>query len=190
MKKFSIISIITGAFLLVVSFIVPYVLAIVSFSNSPSIGIIGGAGGPTLNFLYRNIWLSSVHFPLSLLGIAAIITGIISLIFKNSIIKNCNIKSSVYALSISALISLIFYCFIAYIFIGSWHDINVTFSVSHLICILLALFSLIGCIILGISYAKKYMCDKKYKCIIFDIGIIIVFFVPFFMLFSYIHSIF
>lgn len=189
MKKFSIITIIIGAFLIISGIVTPWI-SLLLMPPAPSVGIIGGADGPTLNYLYRDAWLSSVHFPLSLLGIATIITGIMTLIFKKSIIKNCNIKSSAYALSISALISLTFYCIIAYIFIGSWHDTNVTFSASHFICILLALLSLIGCIILGISYAKKYICDKKYKRIIFDIGIIIVFFVPFLMLFSYIHSIF
>ena len=185
MKKFSIITILVSTFVMVSSFILPYVFAIITSVNSPSVGIIGGTDLPPL-FLYK--WNSSIFCPISLFSIATLICGIITLIFNKSISQNCSIKSSAYALLISALISLTFYCIIAYIFIGSWHDTNVTFSASHFICILLALLSLIGCIILGISYAKKYICDKKYKRIIFDIAIIFFYFVPFLIFYSYLHS--
>ena len=185
MKKFSIITILVSTFVMVSSFILPYVFAIITFVNSPSVGIIGGTDLPPL-FLYK--WNSSIFCPISLFSIATLICGIITLIFNKSISQNCSIKSSAYALSISALIALTFFCFITFVFIGNWHDAYVTLSISHIFCLLIALLSLMGCIILAVSYTKKYICDKKYKRIIFDIAIIFFYFVPFLIFYSYLHS--
>ena len=175
MKKFSIASVLMGAVLLITSLVLPYVLTIVSFRNSPSIGIIGGADAPTLN-LYRDNWLSSVHFPISLLGIAAIITGVISLIFKKSVCQSCTIKTSITALIISVASSIGFYCFLIYVF---------TTAIAGII----SCFILLGVsVFLVIKYIISYITDKQYKRIIFDIGIIIIYFVPFLMLFGYLFD--
>ncbi len=176
MKKFSIITIIIGAFLIISGIVTPWI-SLLLMPPTPSVGIIGGADGPTLNYLYRDAWLSSIFFPTTLFGVAALICGLVSLVFKKIISEICTIKSSVIALILSALCGVAFYCVIVYIF---------ETSVISIVCCLLAL---VGCCILCVSYIKDYIIDKKYKRIIFDAVIIIIYFVPFLMLFSYLHNV-
>ncbi len=81
MKKFSIITIIISALLIVLGIASPLISALLIPKDAASIGIIGGADGPTAILLTSTL-LSSVYGKLITLGVIALIVGVVLLIIS------------------------------------------------------------------------------------------------------------
>ena len=81
MKKFSIISIIIGALLIISGILIPRISYLL-MPPTPSVGIIGGADGPTAIFLTSTLWINSIYGRLIILGILALIVGVVLLIIS------------------------------------------------------------------------------------------------------------
>ncbi len=101
MKKFSIITTIVGALTSITGVILtvigafPYILSIVTriFAPSSSVGIIGGADGPTSIFItstlldipaFLSLIILIIGLCVSVLGIIALIVGVVLLIVSKS----------------------------------------------------------------------------------------------------------
>ncbi len=84
MKKLSIISIIIGALLIIISIVTPLISVLLIPTTTPSIGIIGGADGPTAIFLTSSLWINSIYGKLTILGVIALIVGVILLIISKN----------------------------------------------------------------------------------------------------------
>lgn len=78
MKKFSIITIIIGA-VLIISGIVTPMISLLFMPPAPSIGIIGGADGPTAILTY-SLWSGSIYGKLAFWGVVALVIGLVLLI--------------------------------------------------------------------------------------------------------------
>ena len=81
MKKFSIITIIIGAVLIISSIVTPWI-SLLLMPPAPSVGIIGGADGPTAIFVTSTLWINSIYGKLTILGITALIVGVVLLIIN------------------------------------------------------------------------------------------------------------
>ncbi len=80
MKKISIISIIIGALLLIGGIVTPWI-SLLLMPPTPSVGIIGGADGPTAILTY-SLWASSIYGKLAFLGVVSLIVGVVLLIIS------------------------------------------------------------------------------------------------------------
>ena len=81
MKKFSIITIIIGALMLLVGIAPLFLFNFLVMPNNPSFGIIGGADFPTLNITYI-YWAGSFYHHLAFWGVVALIVGVVLLIIS------------------------------------------------------------------------------------------------------------
>ncbi len=81
MKKISIITIIIGALLMASGIISPLISSLLIPKDTASIGIIGGADGPTAILTY-SLWASSIYGKLTFWGVVALIVGVVLLIIN------------------------------------------------------------------------------------------------------------
>lgn len=183
MKKYFNTAILIGAILMLVGIALPLISALLIPKDVASIGIIGGADVPTSMYLTYQFWLGSFNYTITRLGFAVVLTGVLSRIFNKTICENCTVKTSLYALGVSIFSACGFYCFFE-TFLLDLRDNPLSFSV----CKIGFIISIILCIFLLVLYIISYIKDKKYKRIIFDTVIIILYFGAFVDLASRIHS--
>lgn len=81
MKKASIITVIIGGVLMLIGAL-PFILTMFFERNVPSVGIIGGADGPTAIFVTSSLWFDFIFGILSFTGFITVVTGIILLIIS------------------------------------------------------------------------------------------------------------
>ena len=81
MKKISIITIIIGASLIVLGIALPLISSLLIPRDSASIGIIGGADGPTAILTY-SLWAGSIYGKLTFLGVVSLIVGTVLFIIN------------------------------------------------------------------------------------------------------------
>lgn len=81
MKKFSIIAIIIGALLIISGIVTPWI-SLLLMPPAPSVGIIGGADGPTAIFVTSSLWINSIYGRITILGVIALIVGVVLLIIS------------------------------------------------------------------------------------------------------------
>ena len=81
MKKFSIIAIIIGALLIISGIVTPWI-SLLLMPPTPSVGIIGGADGPTAIFVTSNLWINSIYGRITILGVIALIVCVVLLIIS------------------------------------------------------------------------------------------------------------
>lgn len=180
MKKFSIISLICGALLILSSLFIPAFSLLIASNNTSAVGIIGGADSPTLRFMlnqmiWKGCWFVALQF-----GIVILLTGIVSLIFRKPIANNCSIKTSLLSLLISTGGGLGFSCLITRFFMGNHIEL---FPIQYPCCIVFGYLSLIFCILFLMLYIREILKSKKYKSIIFDFLTVVLYFFPFAFLF-------
>ena len=179
------LSIIGGVLLLIGATPIITLLYADTHPDASHISIIGGADlSITFSFLL-SYWLDSLYFPLSLIGAALLITGIVLLIGKKTIAAHCRIKTSVTALAFSAFLGvgafLFWYWLILAFRIGTeshppqYPYIIIGVVVCFIACLLLLIFYLLSC--------RK---DKQYRRIGFDIGIVFVYTPAFFFIWGYV----
>ncbi len=78
MKKASIITVIIGGVLMLVGAL-PFIFTTLLPKPTQSIGIIGGADGPTAIFVTSTLWLNSIYGKLVILGVVSLIVGVVLL---------------------------------------------------------------------------------------------------------------
>ena len=146
MKKFKIYSsvcLISGLLLVLASVLVP----IIKFSNytaqNGSIGIIGGADGPTAIYLTSRLLGERLLFAL-ILGLTLFLCGGFCLVFKRTVTNNCRLKTTALSLIISF------------------------FGASGLVCFVIW-YSIVAFIITIILYIKARKENFKIKGIVVDI---------------------
>ncbi len=165
MKKAFNITIIIGASLSLLGIILPLIFG---FFQTP-VGIIGGAGMGALKLQYI-FWQRSFYFTITRLGITILICGIIARIFSKTVCQSCTLKSSLLSLGLSASLVCGIYCFASAIR-SDLYEKNLS-NICGEIGIFVSLFAFIALLII---YLFFYIKDKKYKRIIFDVIVIILF---------------
>lgn len=82
MKKAGIVLLIVGIALILFSLLWPIIVLLKAFNelSSSSIGIIGGADGPTLMFVYETVFRNPVFHSVAGIGVIAVVISVIMLI--------------------------------------------------------------------------------------------------------------
>lgn len=177
MKKFSVITLILGVALILSSLSITFFALLIAGNNMPTVGIIGAADGPTLKYIllsqmiWKGFWFGNLQ-----LGIAVLITGIVSLICRKAIVNNCSIKTSVLSLLISLFGSLGFCCLLTRFFMGNHIEM---FPLEYRCCIIFGYLSLVLCVLFLVLHIREIIKSKKYKSIIFDFSTVVLYFFPF-----------
>ena len=170
MKKFKIYSsvcLISGLLLVLASVLVP----IIKFSNytaqNGSIGIIGGADGPTAIYITSHLLGGRLILTL-ILGLTLFLCGGFCLIFKRTVTNNCRLKTTALSLIISFFgASGVSCCFIWYSIVA-FHEMS-KHPISYPLSIIGGILSLVAFIITIIIYIKARKEHFKIKGIVVDI---------------------
>ncbi len=170
MRKFKIYSsvcLISGLLLALASVLVP----IIKFSNysaqNGSVGIIGGADGPTAIYITSRLLGGHLLFTL-ILGITLFLCGGFCLIFKRTVINNCRLKTTVLSLLISFFGASGLACFFIWYSIVSFLEMSMH-PIAYPLSIIGGILSLVAFIIAIILYIKARKEHFKIKGIVVDI---------------------
>lgn len=170
MKKYKIyssIALISGLILVLASVLIP----IIKFSNytaqNGSIGIIGGADGPTAVYLTSH--LLGGHLPFTLiLGVTLFLSGAFCLIFKRVVINNCSLKTTALSLIISFFGASGLACFFIWYSIVVFHEMS-KHPLSYPLSIIGGMGSLVAFVATIVFYIRARKENLKIKGIILDI---------------------
>ena len=170
MKKYKIyssIALISGLLLVLASVLVP----IIKFSNytaqNGSIGIIGGADGPTAIYLTSHLLDGNLLFTL-ILGLTLFLSGAFCLIFKRVVINNCSLKTTALSLIISFFGASGLACFFIWYSIVVFHEMS-KHPLSYPLSIIGGMGSLVAFVATIVFYIRARKENLKIKGIILDI---------------------
>ena len=152
MKKY-LIALACGIFLVAAGVLAPFIFVLVA-QNSTSVGIIGGADGPTAIYLTSQLLQRSLFPLLVCTGAALIIGALFCIIFRKTVKEYCGKKTSLFSLILSAVIAFGAYCFIVWLSIVVFDAMKV-FPIARPVSVLFGILRIIAAILLSIMYIKE-----------------------------------
>lgn len=170
MRKIKIYSLITfslGLLLVLVSVLVPIIKLNNFTSQNGSIGIIGGAGMPTLLFLLRYILGGHLLYTF-VLGLTLFLCGGFCLIFGRVVINNCSLKTTALSLMISLFGASGLFCFFIWYSIVVFRETSMH-PITYPLSIFAGLLSFIAFVTAIVFYIRGRKTNLKPKGIIIDI---------------------
>lgn len=170
MKKFKIYSsivLISGLLLALTSVLVPIIKLSNYTAQNGSIGIIGGADGPTAIYLTSRLLGERLLFAL-ILGLTLFLCGGFCLVFKRTVTNNCRLKTTALSLIISFFGSSGLSCFFVWYSIVAFHEMP-KHPIAYPCSIFVGLLSLVAFITAIIFYIRVRKKNLKPKGIIIDI---------------------
>ncbi len=166
-KIYSFIALISGLLLVLASILVPIIILSNYTAQNGSIGIIGGADGPTAIYLTSRLLGGRLLFTL-ILGLTLFLCGGFCLIFKRTITNNCRLKTTALSLVISFFGAMGLTCFFIWYSIVVLHKMSMS-PISYPSSIIGGIFSFVAFIITIILYIKARKENFKIKGIVIDI---------------------
>jgi hypothetical protein len=121
LKRYSLAALASGVVLFVGSFVVPFILTFRASAGQGSVGIIGGADGPTAQFLTMQL-LSRWPGCLAFLSAALVLSGLFCMFFSKTVTQVCSVKTSAVALGLSAIGGAGLYCFFLWLAMTAFHE--------------------------------------------------------------------
>lgn len=177
MKK-SLIALFCGIFLIAVGILIPVISVLIIGSAGGSVGIIGGADGPSAIYLSSQL-LSGFPFVLILFGTAIVLSSLFCLIFRKTVKEHCSIKTSILSLALSAVGALGMFCFIEWLIIVGWNSMKF-YPIVYYASIIIGIISLITAILLLVLYITERKKQPSVKGIIIDVLLMLLYFMAFF----------
>ncbi len=170
MRKFKIyssIALISGLFLALASVLVPIIKLRNYTSQNGSIGIIGGADGPTAIYLTTRL-LDGRLLLILILGLTLFLCGGFCLIFKRTVTNVCKLKITALSLIISFFGASGLSCFFIWYSIVAFHEMSMH-PIAYPLSIIGGILSLVAFIVTIILYIKERKENFKIKGIVIDI---------------------
>lgn len=170
MKKYKIyssIALISGLLLALASVLVPIIKLSNYTAQNGSIGIIGGADGPTAIYITSHLLGGRLILTL-ILGLTLFLCGGFCLIFKSTVINNCRLKTTALSLIISFFGASGLSCFFVWYSIVAFHEMP-KHPIAYPLSIIGGILSLVAFIITIILYIKVRKENFKIKGIVVDI---------------------
>jgi len=180
-KIYSFISLILGLIFVLLSVMIPILLTYRYTQQSGSIGIIGGAGYPTISWIISELGFGGYILLLFVIGIVLFLSGAFCLLFKKTVINNCSLKTTILSLTVSLFSAIGLICFITWYSIVVFHEMSKS-PIAYPTSITGGLISLIAFIITIVFYFKARKSNFKVKGIVIDV-LTIVIYLPIFFLF-------
>ena len=166
-KIYSSIALILGLLLALVSVLVPIIKINEFTAQNGSVGIIGGADGPTAIYLTSHLLDGNLLFTL-ILGLTLFLSGAFCLIFKRVVINNCRLKTTALSLIISLFGASGLVCFFIWYSIVAFHEMS-KHPIAYPCSIFAGLLSLMGFVTAIVFYIRARKTNLKPKGIIIDI---------------------
>lgn len=186
LKRCSIAALIAGVVLFVGSFVIPFILTFRASAGQGSVGIIGGADGPTAQFLTMQL-LSRWPGCLAFLSAALVLTGLFCLIFSKTVTQVCFVKTSAVALGLSAIGGAGLYCFFLWLAMAAFHETG-KHPIAYPVSVaggVLCLMGFLGLLVLYFRERKQKWC---WGGIVIDVATSILYLPTFFSLVSALHE--
>lgn len=187
MRKISTVALIIGVVMLLVGIFLPIIFMQIYTAQNGSIGIIGGADGPTAIYLTQRLFGNSLLI-LKLFGGAITLSGLFCSIFGRTVKENCTLKTSGISLGLSVVISLGVYCVVAFISCFVMTHPN-KHPITYITSIILGLLCLALFVLLLYLYVKQRKVAPSVIGVIIDILFAIIYLTPFFFTYAWAHSI-
>ena len=167
LKRSAMWTLILGFVILLVGIMVPIIAVRLYTSQHGSIGIIGGADGPTAIFL---TWKKLNGWPVNfgLLGLNLIVSAAFCLLFSKTVIACCSRKTTLIALGLSGFGALGIMCVFSWYTIVVFHEMS-KHPIEYPASILLGLACLAAFIFLVIYYFKTRKRNWSTKGFLIDI---------------------
>ena len=167
LKIFSLVALISGLLFSLASVLLPIIIFSVYTSQNGSIGIIGGADGPTAIYLTSRLFDGHLLFTL-ILGLTLLVCGGFCLIFKRTVTNNCRLKTTVLSLLISFFCASGLACFFIWYSIVIFHEMS-KHSISYPLSIIGCIISFVAIVLTIIYYIITRKDNYKIKGIVIDI---------------------
>ena len=166
-KIYSSIALISGLLLALASVLVPIIKLSNYTAQNGSVGIIGGADGPTAIYLTNRL-LDGRLLLILILGLTLLLCGGFCLIFKRTVTNVCKLKTTALSLIISFFGASGLSCFFIWYSIVAFHEMS-KHPISYPLSIIGGIFSLVAFITTIILYIKVRKENFKIKGIVVDI---------------------
>ena len=189
MKKFKIYSsivLISGLLLALTSVLVPIIKINEFTAQNGSIGIIGGADGPTAIYLTSRLLGERLLFAL-ILGLTLFLCGGFCLVFKRTVTNNCRLKTTALSLIISFFGASGLSCFLIWYSIVAFLEMSMH-PIAYPLSIIGGIFSLVAFVSTIVFYVRARKDNLNVKGIIVDIITSIITLPTFFGLCAEIHN--
>lgn len=186
LKKFLLLTLLAGMLLLIIAIIVPVVAVYIYTSQNGSIGIIGGADGPTNIYLTFNL-MRGEGLCAIILGITLIVSSLFCLVFSKTVKNNCSIKTSVLSLGLSAVGAAGLVSFFLWFAIVAFGEMS-KYPIEYPLSIILGILCFIVFIALIAIYIKVRKTSWSIKGFIIDVLTSIVCLPAFFFIFSQLYE--
>lgn len=179
MKKGATITLVIGLALLSAGVVLP----VMAYSlQGNSVGIVGGAGIPTLRYLF-NRSLVNGWFTLQAFGVTITISSLFCLIFHKTTQAVCSLKTSGLSLGLSAVVSFGGYCVLS--FLLCFYDAAPSRNpIRYSTSIMAGVASLAVCIVLFFMYAKQRKAMPSVKGVVIDLLFALLYGIPFFSMYT------
>lgn len=182
------ILLILGIIVSVLEWIAPIIFWNQYVPQDGSVGIIGGADGPTYVFVTATV-LDGLPFILGLLGISLAVAAGFYFLFAKTVRKHCSIHTSALSLGLSWVGALGLYCAFSWLVIVSFGEVA-QHPIQYPVSILLGMLCLFVFVVLIAVYCNARKTIWSVKGVIIDVLTSIVFLPTFFFGFSYLHELF
>ena len=186
LKQISLLTLLVGALFSIIGAIVPFIaLQNYPFENG-AVGIIGGADTPTYEFVVFRI-MDGWPFVAVLFGITLIFSALFCLIFSKTVKNNCNMKTTVLSLGLSAVGAAGLVCVCIWFVTVAFGEIS-KYPIKYPASVLLGSLCFFAFVVLIAVYFKVRKTNWSIKGIIIDVLTSIIYLPAFFFAFSYLYE--
>ena len=186
LKRYSLAALASGAVLCIGSFVVPFILTFRASSGQGSVGIIGGADGPTAQFLTMQL-LSSWPGCLAFLSAALVLSGLFCLIFSKTVTHVCSVKTSAVALGLSATGGAGLYCFFLWLAMTAFHETG-KHPIAYPVSVAGGLLCLTGFVALLVLYFRERKQKWSWGGLAIDVATAVIYLPNFLCAVSCVHE--
>jgi len=186
LRHFSLLTLFAGILFLLIGIVSPCIVLYNYTSQHGAIGIIGGADTPTISFIVFGL-MGGWPFVVILFGIALIISALFCLIFFKTVKNNCEIKTTVFSLGLSAVGALGLLCAYLWLFIVSSGNMS-TYPIVYPVSILLGIICFFIFIVLIAIYLILRKNNWSIKGFCIDILTSIIYLPAFFYAFAFLYN--
>ena len=185
LKRYALAVLILGVAFFLAGVFMPFIY--LSFGpHNGTAGIIGGAGMPTYQFIFSELF-DGLLPALTLFGLCFIISAGFCLLFTKTVKTHCSLATSAISLGLSASGALGLVCLMLWITIVSFHEMA-RYPVAYPVSILLGCLCFFVFLALLALYFRARKADRSIKGILIDILTAMIYLPAFFCAFLYLYE--
>ena len=163
------------------------IFVMLTFEARAETAIIGGAGGPTFQYLVSQTF-GVLPYTLVLLGAAVMISAVFCLLFSKTVQGHCSLKTSLVSLGLSATGAAGLCCVLIWFACVAFGGAPKHYPVRYPLSIALGMVCLCVFILLGLLYYKAREGKWSMRGVAIDVMTSILYLPAFFFAFNYLYA--